>query len=317
MEYIQVSIIIVNYNTREILRNCLNSVTTYTKDLLYEVIVIDNASSDHSQEMLKQDFPEVRLIESPQNIGFGKANNLGFKIARADIFLLLNSDTLLIDNSIKILYDHLSAHQETGACGGLLLDENQNIGFSYGNKLSLKSEISSFFINPFCHQHKLSPEHLSKATEVDYVLGADMMIKRKVFEKTGVFDADFFLYCEETELSYRIKKAGYKIDLIPQSRIIHLDGMSGAAQESLVPFITEERWFSRFLYFRKVYTYRHPFYLYCIHSIFCFISIIIFFLTRNKKKFMYWRNKYQIIAKAYKRYKIHIHTKQIFTYASA
>ncbi len=126
----QLSIIIINYNTKQLTSDCIRSIKEKTKDLRYEIIVVDNASRDGSVPFLKQRFPDLLLIESPENLGFGRANNLAADIARADTLLLLNSDTIIIDNSIKTLYDHLQTHPQTGVCGGLLLNEDGTIGYS-------------------------------------------------------------------------------------------------------------------------------------------------------------------------------------------
>lgn len=126
-----------------------------------------------------------------------------------------------------------------------------------------------------------------------------MMMKKEVFEKAGKFDPDFFLYCEEAELSYRIKKLNYKIQLLPSARIIHLEGKSG--QKNL--FISHEKWHSRFLYFHKVYSPRHPYYLYLLYSGQCFIALTIHFFNPDKRKI--WKNRYQNMRKGFKKYKEH------------
>lgn len=296
-----ISIIIVSYNTSDILCDCLDSILAHIKDISYEVIVVDNASIDNSCSVMKNQYKWIKLIELQQNIGFGRANNLAFQIAKGEMLFLLNSDTKLIDNSVKILYDFLKNNQDTGVCGGLLLDSKLSPAFSYGYKLSLKRELLSFFgleRKPF----PLSEE----IRDVDYIQGADMMIKREVIDKTKGFDPDFFFSYEETEWSYRIWQEGYKIKFVPQARIIHLQGMSGVGKQVLNLKIKEEQWFSRFLYFKKVYNKNHSIYLYNLHLIRYFVAYIIYSILGNKNKQSYWKTKHNLICKGYQKYKKHI-----------
>lgn len=189
MQQPELSIIIVNYNTRALTFNCIHSVKEKTHDLIYEIIVVDNASQDDSVEFLRNAFPDITVFASSENLGFGRANNIGADLARSSVLLLLNSDTILIDNSIKILYDYLIRHPETGVCGGILLNADGSVGYSASYQLSLWQDIRSFL--PFLKKpsDKIS---LTKVSDVGYVIGADMMIKKEVFEKAGKFDPEFF-----------------------------------------------------------------------------------------------------------------------------
>ena len=254
---------------------------------------MDNASNDNSATFLKQNFPDITILESPENIGFGRANNLATERALSDILFFLNSDTIIINNSIKTLYDYLTQHPETGVCGGILLNADGSIGYSASHQLSLSHDFISFI--PFLKKTPIE-SRLSSVTEVGYVIGADMMIKKEVFEKAGKFDPDFFLYCEEAELSYRIKKLNYKIQLLPSAQIIHLEGKSGQKDQ----IISYEKWHSRFLYFHKVYSPRHPYYLYLLYSSQCLIALTIHLFNSNKKRI--WRSRYQSMKGGFKRY---------------
>lgn len=299
----ELSIIIVNYNTKQLTCNCIDSIKEKTKDLRYEIIVVDNASHDDSVVCLKQNFSDLIIIESPKNIGFGCANNLAADVACGDTLFLLNSDTIIIDNSIKILYDYLQAHPETGVCGGLLLNEDGSIGYSSSPQLTLIHYLRSYL--PSCF-HKVPVEkRVSDVTDVGYVIGADMMIRKDVFEEVGKFDPDFFLYCEESELSYRIKKKNYRIQLIPAARIIHLGGMSGSTKKELTEFILQEQWYSRFLYFHKVYSSRHPYYLYVLHYLIGIAKIIYSPVRREE-----WKNKLKYMRKAFRKYKEYTYLKK-------
>lgn len=294
MQKPDLSIIIVNYNTKELVYNCITSVREKTHDLTYEIIVVDNASKDHSVEFLKQTFPDIIIFSSPENLGFGRANNLGADLAQSEVLFLLNSDTIIIDNSIKTLYDYLIQHPETGACGGILLNADGSVGYSASHQLSLLHDFLSFI--PLFKKPPIE-SNLTSVADVGYVIGADMMIKKKVFEEAGKFDPDFFLYCEEAELSYRIKKQDYKIQLLPSAQIIHLEGKSGEGNQ----FIAHEKWCGRFLYFKKVYSSRHPYYLYLLYSTQCFLALIRNILNPHRKTI--WLQRYRNMKGGFKKYK--------------
>lgn len=294
----ELSIIIVNYNTKLLIYNCIVSIKEKTKDLTYEIIVVDNKSKDDSVAFLRQNFPDIIILESQENIGFGRANNLGANIAKADIFFLLNSDTIIIDNSIKILYDYMKFHPGTGVCGGFLLNADGSLGHSAAHQLSLKRDLYTFLM----WKKNIQVEtHITKVTDVGYICGADMMIRKDAFENAGKFDPDFFLYYEESELSYRIKKKNYRIQLIPSAKIIHLAGQSGTEKKELSAFILAEKWYSRFLYFRKVYNERQPYYLYLLYSLQCFIGITLFSFIPHKK--VIWKNRLHHMQKGFLKYK--------------
>lgn len=303
----ELSIIIVNYNTKQLTCNCINSIKEKTKDLCYEIIVVDNASHDDSVSFLKQNFSDLIILESPENIGFGRANNLAADIARADILFLLNSDTIIIDNSIKVLYDYLQEHPETGVCGGLLLNEDGSIGHSASCQLSLKQD----FINFLHWKNPLPPleTRISDVTDVGYICGADMMVKKEVFEEAGRFDPDFFLYFEESELSYRIKQRNYRIQLVPSARIIHLGGSSGTVKRELSEFVLSEKWFGRFLYFKKVYTLRYPYYLYLLYTFEYYIGILLF--TFNSYKRTIWTNRLRYLRNGFSKYQKYVRSTSV------
>lgn len=256
VDIVDVSVIIVSYNTKELLRACLNSLYDQTHSLVYEIIVVDNHSRDGSLEMLQENFRKVVVLALPENIGFGRANNEGIKIARGRNIFLLNPDTLLINNAIKILSDFLDEHEGVGVCGGNLYTRNLQPAHSYMLRVpSLLGELNNMlfgYLYRLYYGPNLEFNFTEKPIEVGYVTGADMMIRRRVLDEVGGFDADFFMYFEETELSWRIKKAGYHIMNVPHSKIIHLEGQSITLKEN------RENMFlaSRRLYFQKIYTCR-------------------------------------------------------------
>lgn len=258
---LNISIIIVSFNTKELLSQCIKSIFKHTKGINFEIIVVDNASTDGSQQLIKSDFPKVILIESEINIGFGRANNLGAKHASGDYLFLLNSDTLLIENSIKILKDFIDNESDPNLAvvGCKLLDKNKKPHISYGNFPSIYQEIFEYGLLKIFKKYyaeKLSPSVIDKGSKiknVDYIIGADMFFKKSVFDSIGGFDEDFFLYYEETEICYRLKKLGYKIVWNPNTSIIHYVGSSGKTNEKFNYWIFEQLQISKNLYYKKCY----------------------------------------------------------------
>jgi len=256
---IVVSIIIVNYNTRDLTRDCLSSIYHNTRNLCFEIIVVDNASADGSQQMIKSEFPNVILIESPDNLGFGKANNLGSTYAVGKFLLFLNSDTILLENTVKVFSDYMQqANDSTIAVVGCnMFDGDRKKHVSYGNFPSALQEIfeyglSKIFVKYYKSGLSVSVMDTDKQIKsVDYIVGACMFFKADLFRQFGGFDEEFFLYFEETELCFRLKKAGYKSMWNPNTSIIHYEGASGNKKELINYRIVEEFYKSKFLYYKK------------------------------------------------------------------
>lgn len=247
-----VSLIIVSYNTKELILDCLKSVYLKTEGIDFEIIVVDNDSKDGSVEAIEEKFPEVIVIKNGENLGFGKANNVGIEHSRAEYVFLLNPDTVLRNNAVKILYDYMNNNPDAGACGGMLYDAEGKRTFSFGRLPSLKEKVQLvMFPHIFLSKEvrgKINYDDVNNACEAGYISGADLMIRRDVLDKTGYFDKDFFMYYEETELQFRIKKAGYKICVVPDAQIVHLEGKS--SNKSLR---REASYKSEYLYFKKCY----------------------------------------------------------------
>ncbi|MBR4625239.1 MAG: glycosyltransferase family 2 protein [Alphaproteobacteria bacterium] len=237
-----VSIIIVNYNTLALTRNCLKSIYEKTKDIEFEVIVSDNGSNDGSVEMIKNQFPQVILIENNANLGFGKANNIGYRHARGRYVLFLNSDTVLLNNAVKLFADKIQTLPENIACLGCRLSgvDGRNI-HSYGNFPTFWNELRR---RPFAFLDFLKLGNKGFDTNpietignncylVEYITGADLFIKKSVIEKYGLFDEDFFMFYEDTEIQYRYKKNGLYSCIIESPKIMHLWGGSNTKHSKL------------------------------------------------------------------------------------
>lgn len=223
MNNIDISIIFVNYNCANLLIDAIKSVKSNTLQVSYEIIVVDNASANQDIKKIKNQFPEdVTIIESQENIGFGRANNLAIPYASGDYLLFLNPDTLLLNDAISTLYAAIKKNpSEWGAVGGLLFDEQNKPNHSFGLFPSPWNIIRVYTKQAI--EHDIS---FSENTSVDFVSGADLMIPRHIIDLVGGFDKDFFMYCEEADLQKRIAEKGYKRVIIPQARILHLEGGS-------------------------------------------------------------------------------------------
>ena len=224
-----VSIIIVNYNTKDLTSQCIDSIYEKTQGVRFEIILVDNASTDGSKEVFEKD-TRITYIYSDENLGFGRANNLGLSTTQGRNILFLNPDTILINNAIKLLSDYLDEHSCVGACGANLYDIDMGHALSYKRIFpGITSELSNlffhipekiFFGKSWYHNFTSSP--ISTA----YISGADLMIKKSILDKVGPFAPEFFMYYEETDLCFRIHKAGYKLISLPHAKIQHLEGKS-------------------------------------------------------------------------------------------
>jgi GT2 family glycosyltransferase len=278
-----VSIILVNYNTKDMTRDCLHSVYQYTKDIDFEVFVVDNNSHDGSVEMIEEEFPQVRLIKNPDNKGFGAANNIAIRLSEAKYIFCLNTDTLLLSNSIKAFYDFMEKEENhnVSACGCQLLDKNMKPQHSYAKFHTVWQILSTIF-----YMHKILPKtyrrlfvdsELENATVpyvVDYVTGADLFLRKSVINELGMYDENFFMYSEESEMQFRFKKAGYKSVIIPYLNIVHFCDF----KSKNAPIAKLEMMFkSDILYYKKCHG--------LLYAIICkFLYIIKFIVTPRLSK---------------------------------
>ena len=228
---VDLSVIVVNWNTRELLRACLASVKRHTTGLEYELIVVDNGSSDGSPAMVRAEFPEAVRIENPDNRGFAAANNQGIRAAKGQAVLLLNSDTELTENSLLKLLRFLFSREEIGAAGGLLTYPGGAPQWSYGFEPSLGRmlwiTVSGLLGIPWGRKPgAVIPAGVDQPIPVEYVVGADLMVKKSVLDQIGLLDESFFAYFEETDLCRRIRAAGFEVWFTPETAIVHRVGSS-------------------------------------------------------------------------------------------
>ncbi len=231
---INLSIIIVNYNVKEYLKNLINSIQKAAQDLSVEIIVIDNASSDGSVEEIGNLFPEVRLIPSDKNLGFGKANNLGLEMSTGKYILLLNPDTIVKENTFTELIKFLENNPEAGMLGCKVLNPDGTLQLPCRRSFPTPwvsftkiTGLSSLFPKSrFFAKYNLTYLNENEVNEVDAISGAFMFLRREVYEKIGGFDPQFFMYGEDLDLCFRTQKSGYKVFYVPHTEIIHYKGES-------------------------------------------------------------------------------------------
>ncbi|MBD2177245.1 glycosyltransferase family 2 protein [Pseudanabaena sp. FACHB-1998] len=225
------SIILVNYNGSKFLYSCLSSIEKFLNSYNCEVIIIDNFSTDNSNQIVKDNFPSFKLICSKTNLGFGKANNLAVRESKGDYLLFLNTDTVLNENTPQTLLEYLQSNPNIGTISPKITFEDGRYQLSCGNLPSLTREcLDKIKYSLDNHYHsvlsKFYDRQYSKVQEVGWVTGACLMMRRDVFEQIGGFDENFFMYFEDKDLCKRVKELGYKVVYYPHTTIIHLLGGS-------------------------------------------------------------------------------------------
>lgn len=221
------AILIVNWNTRDLLANCLASIYDHPPADKFEVIVVDNNSSDESVEMIKAQFPQVVLIENKENLGFARANNQAADKCNSDFILLLNPDTYAPEESLQNMLYIMQQHPEAGILGPQLLYADGSLQESWGFYPNLRSEL---FGTRHWRANNDKPRSIidkhSTLFDVDWVRGACMLITRTAWQEVDGFDEDFIMYTEEVDLCLRVCRAGWQIYHVPSVAIIHFEDQS-------------------------------------------------------------------------------------------
>jgi hypothetical protein len=239
------SVVLVNYNDREHLSRCLASLKGQLERLSHEIIVVDNDSSDGSQEFIRERYPDVRLICNGKNIGFAQANNGGLQECAGEFILLLNTDTVVMTDAIDILMTAIQSNPRLAAVGPALLLKEDTFQVSFGRKVSFWPELlQKGFLN---HFYRIWLRLSLKPRTVGWLSAACLLLRHRVLQEVGFFDENFFLYFEDIDLCVRIRKLGYDLLFQPQARVFHV----GGATTTNLPML------SRF-YYRKsqIYFYR-------------------------------------------------------------
>ncbi|MFH1825935.1 MAG: glycosyltransferase family 2 protein [bacterium] len=226
---VDLSIVIVSWNVKNLLRECLDSILANYEQLTVEIFVVDNASGDGTAAMVKLEFPQIKLIENKNNLGFTKANNQGIKLAAGQYIFILNPDTIIKPGALSQLVKFMNEHPQCGAVGPRLLNANTTLQPSCSAFPTLKTQLlTALFLDTF-----LPKWGHAETKEVDQPMGAAILLRREALDKIGVFDENIFIFYDEVDLCYRLKKAGYRIFFTPEAQVVHYGGQSFAQWKGL------------------------------------------------------------------------------------
>ncbi len=252
-----VSVIIVNWNTSALLDRCLSALYGGADGFDLDVWVVDNASSDDSVAFTRNKFPQVKILENQENLGFARANNLGIKASRGEYILLLNTDAFLFEGTLAALVRRMEEYADTGAASCKLLYEDGSLQRSCQSFPTVATELwQCLYLDKLFPESRVFGKYMmtywpmDDFREVDVVMGACMLLRRKALDEIGLLDESFFMYSEEVDLCYRLKKAGWKVRYVPEVQATHIWG--GSSRQ--VPVETMLRLYkSRVQFFRKHY----------------------------------------------------------------
>lgn len=293
MKTIDVSIIIVNYNTLSLTRECIDSIFYFTKRIAFEVILVDNNSDDGSKEFFQQD-KRITYIYEKENHGFGIANNIGAKVAVGKYLFFLNSDTILFEDSIQYLFSFLEDKKDAVICGGNLVSKEKLPTSSFERFFpSISYAINELLVKipgKILYGKNTSFNYSKKPLKVAYVSGADLMIKKSDFDMLNGFDENFFMYFEETDLCKRASKFG-SIYSVPSASIIHLGGQSSKDSPKLpsekklrIQSQSAKYFFSK--HYGKIYVKIYN----LIKMLSAYTRVLEFFVIGDKDKADMWRS---------------------------
>jgi N-acetylglucosaminyl-diphospho-decaprenol L-rhamnosyltransferase len=251
------SIVIVNWNSKDYLRECLKSVFSETAGIEFEVIVIDSGSFDGCGDMLRDHFPSVRFIQSDQNLGFAKANNMAFRASKGRMVLFLNPDTEFSGPAIVRLYSEWEGHEDAGVFGAKLVNTDETIQMSCIQAFPtiLNQLLDTEFLRRMFPRSRLwgvSPlygESL-ETVEIDVISGACLLLSRELFEEVEMFTEDYFMYSEDVDLCLKARRAGRRNFLVPSAEVVHHGGTS-SDQASVSSFSSVMMLESRWRFFRR------------------------------------------------------------------
>ena len=262
----ELSIIIVNFNTKDITQACLNSIKKYAKGVVYEIILVDNGSTDGSIEAFKK-YSDVHVIANENNLGFAKANNQGIKIAKGNYILLLNSDTEIQEDSIGTMVRFMDGHPKAGAstCRLLLpsgqMDPACHRGFpTPWASLTYLAGLEKIFptVGLFAGYHQ-GYKNMSIPHQVDCISGAFFLVRREATKQVGLLNEDYFMYAEDIDWAYRLKQAGWEIWFNPETSVLHKKKQSGLSHGSVAQRKETERYFhtNNWLFYKKHYQHKY------------------------------------------------------------
>lgn len=316
MNSIDLTISIISYNTRGLLKACLNSIYENTKEINYEIIVVDNNSTDGSVDMVKEEFPQVKLVINKENVGFAKANNQAIKKSKGRYILLLNSDTVVISDAIRKMVNFMDRHPEAGVVGCTKLNPDLSMQPSVTVLANIWAVFFRFFrfkqFLPSSEQRRFvskffgpilgrtigsylgwySDNNTKEAKSVDFVTGTCFLIRQETINDVGLLDENFFMYIEDADWCFRIKRKGWQIYIYPDARIIHYGGENFRSSS----IFSLEYCKSRYYYFKKHYGRKVTFLLRLI-IIFALILhmenlLFLYLFSRKKERGVLKKNFY-------------------------
>lgn len=274
---IDVSIVIVSYNTKDFLKECLDAVfTKISKKISFEVIVVDNDSKDSSVSMVRKNFPKVHTIVNDKNVGFSKANNIGVKVTKGRYVLFLNSDAVIREETLETLVEFMDTHPKAGATTAKIelpsggLDDASHRGFpTPWNAFCHFSGISKFAPHSLLFNgYNLGWKDLNKIHKIDALAGAFMLVRREAGEQIGWWDEDYFFYGEDLDFCYMLKVYGWEIYYIPTVSVLHYKGISGgikSVSKDITPAdnqtklrTTQARFDAMKIFYNKHYKDKYP-----------------------------------------------------------
>jgi GT2 family glycosyltransferase len=302
---IQISIVIVSFNTKGLLTSCLESIRKHTKRIDYEIIVVDNASSDGSAEFIKKykKGKQIKLIENQSNLGFAKANNKGIAISKGEYVILLNSDTEINTNLFKKMYEWMEKNKNIGVSTCKLVYPNGNVqsaGGYFPNLLRVASwmlfqdlPLVDNIIKPFQPHKELSPAKNDRIYEnfskLDWVAGTLFMIRRKVLKEVGYLDEDYFMYTEDVDYCHKVNSKGWGVGYNSEYEVVHHKGASGTSE-----FAVNQEFNGVKIYFRKHFPrWQYPI-LKVLLKLGSIVRVVLFYLIGKA-------DRAKIYAKAFKK----------------
>ncbi len=286
-----VSVVIVSYNVSDLLNECIISIKKETS-CSYEIIVVDNNSVDNSVEMLKTKHPDVKLIQNNHNVGFARANNQAFKEATGKYILMLNPDTIILKNAINKLVQFMDKHPEMGASGPKVLNTDMTLQHNCHHFPSVLIRFAGYLqLKKFFPKNRLfGREHMTywnynEIKEIDWITGCALLIRTCALVEVGYLDENYFMYTEETDLCFRLKKYGWKILYYPSAHIIHHGGRSALKQNKEKVFsksITTYLFSTQYYFFKKNYGIKISIIIKILDFIYYFLLFIKNLFRRDK-----------------------------------
>jgi len=277
-EDIILSVILVNFNGRESIGRCLDSLEKNSPEIKKEIIVVDNHSTDGSVEFLQKEYPNIHLLRNSKNLGFSKANNQGLKASRGHYCLMINPDTLVYSDSIKKLLAEIESSPDIGGIGPALLNDKNNYQVSFGGNINFFSEAAKkVFLNRF-YRHRIKKK--PRKRDVEWLSGACFLFRRELLESVGMFDEKFFLYFEDIDLCKRVREKGLRLVYFPSAEVFHEGGASTQPRKLDSRFHYRKSQ----LYFYRKYSSSLSFLLLKVFLFFTFTFIFLQgFLKKNSK----------------------------------